>query len=321
MNKEIVYVAELDQDVDDVIAVRYLHMEHALRCVVLDPYPTSKIGLARMKSLEKLGIPIRKTMPLNATFVFVGGPLTLIADYIKTHTINTLVMNGGFVGCNIATDVLPKFKNKEVIRTFNFNSDVQATDEVLRSHRIGHIILIGKNVCHDERNTRTGFWSDDKYQKLFDEYQVSDKKLMHDLLACHEGLALLSGKPTLCKFETVRPYNDGLNYTHTFWGSTKTTNTPYIPVLAATGFRPNISNYDMSPENKKHNVEYWDDMEQQCRNLLDNLLTNYAYADTSMIDEDAHIDISKVLLETVIEQCKKYNVDTNKAFPFINTDY
>lgn len=28
MNQEIVYVAELDQDVDDVIAARYLHMQH-----------------------------------------------------------------------------------------------------------------------------------------------------------------------------------------------------------------------------------------------------------------------------------------------------
>lgn len=144
MNNEIVYVAELDQDVDDVIAVRYLHMQHALKCVVLDPYSISKIGLERLKSLETLGIPIRKIMPSNAPFVFVGGSLTVIADYIKTHTINTLVMNGGFVGCNIATDVLPKFKDKETIRTFNFNSDVHATDEVLRSHRIGHIILVGK---------------------------------------------------------------------------------------------------------------------------------------------------------------------------------
>lgn len=162
MNNEIVYVAELDQDVDDVIAARYLHMQHALECVVLDPNPTSEIGLERLKSLETLGISIRKIMPSNAPFVFVGGPLTVITDYIKTHTIDTLAMNGGFVGCNIVTDVLPQFRDKELLRTFNFNSDVHATDEVLRSHRIGHIILIGKNVCHDERNTHTKLWSDSK---------------------------------------------------------------------------------------------------------------------------------------------------------------
>lgn len=68
-------------------------------------------------------------------------------------------------------------------------------------------------------------------------------------------------------------------------------------------------------------MAYWDDMKQQCRNLLDNLLTNYAYADTSKLDEDARIDISKVILDTVINQCKKYNIDTNTAFPFIDTDY
>lgn len=59
----------------------------------------------------------------------------------------------------------------------------------------------------------------------------------------------------------------------------------------------------MSPENKKNNMAYWDDMEQQYRKLLDDLLTNYAYADTSKLDEDARIDISKVILETVINQC------------------
>ena len=44
-------------------------------------------------------------------------------------------MNGGFAGNNIVPekDVLPKFKGKKTMRTFNFNSDVIATDKVLRS--------------------------------------------------------------------------------------------------------------------------------------------------------------------------------------------
>lgn len=34
--------------------------------------------------------------------VNVGGALTLVADYIRMHHIDWLVMNGGFVGTNIA---------------------------------------------------------------------------------------------------------------------------------------------------------------------------------------------------------------------------
>ena len=76
-----------------------------------------------------------------------------------------------------------------------------------------------------------------------------------------------------------------------------------------------------SLENKKNNMAYWDDMENQCLNLIDNLLMNYAHADTSNIDEDARIDMSKIILETVINQCKKYDIDIDKAFPYIDVNY
>ena len=41
-------------------------------------------------------------MAAIAKYVFVGGALTLVADYIKMHHIDWLVMNGSFVGFNIA---------------------------------------------------------------------------------------------------------------------------------------------------------------------------------------------------------------------------
>lgn len=235
---DIVYIAELDQDVDDVIAARYLHQENALACVVLDPYPTTPEGIERLKSLQYLGIPIARRIPPTAKHVFVGGPLTLVANYIKFRRIDTLVMNGGFVGHSISTYELPKFKNKETVRTFNFNSDVNAADTVLKSdeNHIKNIILIGKNVCHDKRNTRTGLWSDKKYQNIFDEYNVNDHKLQHDMLACHEGLAILNDEPTFCKYDVVHPYNTGLNGNQTLWGSTKLGMSAYREVLAAIGY-------------------------------------------------------------------------------------
>lgn len=43
----------------------------------------------------------------------------MVADYIKMHHIDWLVMNGGFVGFNIAAYELDKFKGKKTVRTFN----------------------------------------------------------------------------------------------------------------------------------------------------------------------------------------------------------
>lgn len=95
------------------------------------------------------------------------------------------------------------------------------------------MVLVGKNVCHDIRNTRVGIWSDKKYKELFDTYEVKDKKRQHDMLACHEGLAFLNNSTKYCKYEVVKPYNTGLKGTYTQWGSTKTRETPYREVLAA----------------------------------------------------------------------------------------
>lgn len=191
MDKEVVYVAELDADVDDVVAAHYLYNEGVLKCVVCDPLPKTIEGIKRREMLESLGIQVLKKMPPVAKYVFVGGALTVVADYIRTHHIDLLVMNGGFVGSNISVNELPKFKGKQVVRTFNFNCDVNSTDYILKSgeNRIGKIVLVGKNVCHDSRNTRNGIWSNEKYKDLFDTYHVREDKRQHDMLACHEGLA------------------------------------------------------------------------------------------------------------------------------------
>lgn len=238
MKKEIVYIADLDQDVDDVVAAHYLHNENVLKCVVCDPYPKTPEGFARKEKLESLGVEVLKKMPPVAKYVFVGGALTVVADYIRMHHIDWLVMNGGFVGTNIATFELDKFKGKKTVRTFNFNCNVNATDTVLKADKrhISHMVLVGKNVCHDRRNTRTGIWSDKKYQPLFNEYHVKNTKLQHDMLACHEGLAFLQDTKKFCKYEAVRPYNTGLKGNMTLCGSTKTGGTPYREVLSAVAY-------------------------------------------------------------------------------------
>ena len=53
MEKEIVYVAELDADVDDVVAAEYLHRKGVLKCVVLDPVPKTPAGQERQRQLKE----------------------------------------------------------------------------------------------------------------------------------------------------------------------------------------------------------------------------------------------------------------------------
>ena len=237
---QIVYLAELDGDVDDVLAVEYLYNNYALYCVVCDPKPSTKKGRLREKNLRKLGIEIYYEIPEDTQIVFCGGPLTQLSKYINNHKISVLVMNGGFVGDNIVPkeDRLEKFDGSTAIRTFNFNCDVIATDNVLKNstEKIGKIVLVGKNVCHSKKNTPDGIWNYKDYNNLFKKYDVKKDKLLHDMLMCHEGLCLLSllEEEPYCKFEEVYPYNEGLDGEMTKWGSKKDNNkTPYRKVLAA----------------------------------------------------------------------------------------
>ena len=101
IEKEVVYITELDDDVDDVIAAEYLHNKGVLREIVCDPFPRTAEGKSRKDQLEKLGIKVSNKMPTIAKYVFVGGALTELARYLINHKIDCLVMNGGFVGSNI----------------------------------------------------------------------------------------------------------------------------------------------------------------------------------------------------------------------------
>ncbi len=231
-DKEVIYIAELDADVDDVIAAEYLYRKGVLKEVVCDPKPRTEEGRERKKQLEEIGVKVSNKIPPIAKYVFVGGALTELAGYLINHKIEYLVMNGGFVGCNIVQNPLEKFKGKQSVRTFNFNCDVKETDFVLRSRNVRNIILVGKNVCHDEINTLNGIWSEER--ELLEKYHSKPDKRQHDMLACREGLILLGllDQKSYLKYAEVRPYNTGLKGNMTEWGST-VGKSPYKNVLAA----------------------------------------------------------------------------------------
>jgi len=143
-----IFVADIDGDIDDIIAIEYLHRNDLLDCVVLD-------GQSRNDSLENYvsNLPARFSyeIPLDTKILFCGGALTKISKFIDDGgELDWLIMNGGFAGDNIvpADKQLTKFKGKTHVRTYNFNLDVVAARNVLSTNKIKNIVLVSKNVCH-----------------------------------------------------------------------------------------------------------------------------------------------------------------------------
>ncbi len=216
METKVAYIADLDQDIDDVIAIEYLHKYDALAYIVCDPLPITEEGKQRLSKFTSKGITIFPEIQSGTKIVFCGGALTKVAEFIgKGEYLRALVMNGGFVGRNIIdpSEQLPKFKGKEFVKTYNFNLDIKATEKVLSSsdNSIGQIFLIGKHLCHDEKNTIKDLWATDFFYDLKEEYKFDDGKRLHDVLACHEGLALLNIIPekTYCSYFDLSPIKNG----------------------------------------------------------------------------------------------------------------
>ena len=197
-SNQIVFLADINQDIDDMIAIEYLHNIGLLKCVVLDGKSNHK---EREDYLSNMGIIILNEIPNDTTIIFSGGALTKVNNFIKDHRLKLLVANGGFAGNNIiSSDIqLAKFKGKTKIRTYNFNMDVSSALEVLYSTNINNIILVSKNVCHDTRNTKAILHKDE----FINKYGINDTKLLHDLLMVKEGINYLLNKPMICNYTNV----------------------------------------------------------------------------------------------------------------------
>lgn len=99
MNKGIVFVCDIADDIDDKIVVEYLHNQGNLRCVVLDR-PSSAAD--RVQELKRMGVIFVDDIP-DTDVVFCGGSLTKVAEYLENpnNKLTHLVCNGGFAGCYV----------------------------------------------------------------------------------------------------------------------------------------------------------------------------------------------------------------------------
>lgn len=198
MNKKVVYIADISQDIDDLITIDYLHTINALRCVVLDGKSRDE---ERINKVKEMGIEVLDEVPLNTDIIFCGGAFTKIANYIRNNKLSLLVANGGFAGCNVVLpeDELDKFKSKTTMRTFNLNLDVNSGIQVLESKNIDRIILVSKNVCHSEINVRGNLHKDE----FLNNYYLRPDKRLHDLLMAKEGILYLNNKFSICEYMNV----------------------------------------------------------------------------------------------------------------------
>lgn len=237
MNK-ITYIADIDQDIDDFIAVLYLQKSGLLKEVVFDPEPISYDGIRRKNVLIKKVIKISDNISEGTSVIFCGGALRNVLSYVKKHPIDLFVMNGGFAGHNVVktSDELQKFKNKTTVRTYNFNLDISATHKFLSlsENQVRKTILVGKNVCHSFRNTVDDLWKDTIFGINF---EIPKGKRLHDVLACHEGLAFLNNDNSqLCNYKELYPFNEGLDGPYTKWGSSSSPNA-YRKCFVAVGYK------------------------------------------------------------------------------------
>ena len=219
MKNKVVYIADLDQDIDDVLAIEYLFKYDVLDYIVCDPEPNEE-GKQRLNKVILKGITCYPEIQAGTKTVFCGGALTKVAKYLEHYSLDSLVIQGGFVGSNIIKekDQLEKFKGLEFTRTFNFNMDLAATEKVLNMgpEKVKNIILVGKNVCHSEKNTIKDIWNFEFFKNLQEEYNIKETKRLHDVLMCHEGLVLLNIIPdkSFCNYQQLVPMNQ-----NDLWGA------------------------------------------------------------------------------------------------------
>lgn len=213
----ICYVADISQDIDDTIAIEYLYGNNVLDCFVLDN--ESDMNNKNVIKLLKMDIRCYLSIPSHVKNIICGGSLKPVYNFLQAgHIVDCLVMNGGFAGSNIVKpcDELSKFKNKEKIRTYNFNRCPDIVIDSLYHKNIKEVYLVSKNVCHNEINT-FGKLHNDEFLK---PYNLSKKKKLHDLLAAKEGNYIINGYGALvCKYTPIDITSDKIDGIHTKWGS------------------------------------------------------------------------------------------------------
>lgn len=72
---------------------------------------------------------------------------------------------------------------------------------------------------------------------------------------------------------------------------------------------------------KKRNMAYWDSMKNESEQFISTILS-YVETDKKLeLDEDDRMELSKGVLEHLLEMLKGKGIDTDAAFPYVNENY
>ena len=212
----LIYIADIKQDIDDIIAIEFIKSIGIDFAVVLDR--DGQENEPEVLTLKKKGIIFKSEIPTGTEVIFVGGGLTKVAKYLEKNKVNIIVMNGGFAGDNLVKrkNRLTKFNGKETVRTFNFSIDHKATRKVLFQYngKYNRLLLVSKNVCHSKKNVK-GVLHNDEFLYSFD---LRKGKRLHDLLMVKEGINLIHKNLMVCKYKAIIPYYEIRNG-NVYWGS------------------------------------------------------------------------------------------------------
>jgi pyrimidine-specific ribonucleoside hydrolase len=160
----------------------------------LSPYYTDVVGKWSPVKAELTPVEIFKNFCTKDTHVLTGAPLTnlkAVLENLRDLEVSSMTTQGGYLG-SLVKEVLPKFKGRKEIRTYNLGNDTDAWSVVDNCRRIHKLTYVTKDLCHGflytpEIHSKVQFGKtplDQLLKKCFAKYASENKaKAMHDPLA------------------------------------------------------------------------------------------------------------------------------------------
>lgn len=216
---KVQYLADISGDIDDVIAIEFLHKLNLLDSVVLDGKSSDR---DRINYLYQCGISL--VDDISSKVLFCGGAFTKVADCLRAgHKFDLLVVNGFFAGLSFnQSEALAKFKGLRTCRSYNPGLDIESADYLVSCG--APFVAVSKDVCHHEDNVTN---------KWHNNHSCKPTKKLHDLLMVKEGLRILYDQPTMFNYSPVSIFREGDK-----WGSAYNSSSP---IKIVSSFNPDFN--------------------------------------------------------------------------------
>ena len=230
---KIVFLGDLERNLEDVLSVIFLHKLGMLDyCVLGEPY--SEFGIEKYQFLLEMGIDIRFNFGNSPKWVVAGGSYRKIVELLDLGgSIENLVICGGFVGSNI----LRRYGHNTSLDTLGgtndrFNYDIESVFRILHKDtacRIKKITCIGGNV------TNSSFYSHAFMGMVESNFSGLNTKFIpkgvyvDSVMACYEVVSELRGYKKLFNYALVYPVCFDCRWGSEVYGG----NTPFRLVYSA----------------------------------------------------------------------------------------